>query len=137
MVVHRIVVVGILMLAPVQAASQNSPAEPNWSKAEVVTVQLSNFRFTPSTITLKQGQTYALRVVNMAKGGHDFAAKEFFSAARIMDSDRAKVSDGKISLQGGQSIAVHFIMPHSGTYKLRCTHFMHSSFGMAGEIVVQ
>lgn len=137
MIVRQMISVSFLMLAPVQAASQSPPALPDWSRAETVNVQLSNFRFTPSTITLKHGQAYDLHLANQASGGHDFAAKEFFAAATIMDSDRAKISGGKIALGAKQSIDVRFIPPHAGTYKLRCTHFMHSSFGMTGEIVVQ
>lgn len=137
MIVRHVIAVGVLMLAPAQAAAQSSPGLPDWSRAEVVAVQLSSFRFTPATITLKQGRAYDLHLENRASGGHDFAAKEFFSAAQIMDADRAKASGGKVSLAAGQSVDVHFIAPHAGTYKLRCTHFMHSSFGMTGEIVVQ
>lgn len=131
---RHMIVVGVLMLSPIEAASQT---QPDWSHAETLTIQFSNFQFTPSSVHLKQGQAYDLKFENVASGGHDLAAKEFFAAATIMDADRAKVSDGKVSLGGGQSIDVHLVAPAAGTYKAHCTHFMHSSFGMTGEIVVQ
>lgn len=131
---RHMIVIGVLTLAPMEAASQ---PQPDWSHAETLIVQLSNFQFTPSTIHLKQRQAYDLRLENVASGGHDLAAREFFAAATIMDADRAKVSGGKVSLNGGQSIDIHLLTPTAGTYKVHCTHFMHSSFGMTGEIVVQ
>lgn len=137
MIVRDVIAVGALMLSAMPAASQNLSGPPDWSHAEVASVELTNFKFTPSTITLKAGQAYDLRLENRASGGHDFAAQEFFAAAKIMDADRAKVSGGKIALDAGQSADVHLVAPRAGTYKLRCTHFMHSSFGMTGEIVVQ
>ncbi|TCM16424.1 cupredoxin-like protein [Novosphingobium sp. PhB165] len=137
MIVRDGIAIGVLMLAAAPAAAQSPPGPPDWSHAEVVSVELSNFKFTPDKITLKAGQAYDLRLQNRASGGHDFAAQEFFAAAKVMDADRAKVSGGKIALDAGQSVDVHFVTPHAGTYKLRCTHFMHSSFGMTGEIVVQ
>jgi uncharacterized cupredoxin-like copper-binding protein len=137
MIARRIVIAVAFALVATQASSQATQGAPDWSHAETVTVELSNFKFSPSTMQLKQGQAYDLRLANMASGGHDFSASEFFAASRILDADRAKITEGRVPVTGGKSIDIHLVAPAAGTYKLRCTHFMHSSFGMTGEIVVQ
>ncbi len=137
MITPRTVVAVALALMATQVASQVPQSPDDWSRAEAVIVELSNFKFSPSTVQLKQGQVYDLRLVNRASGGHDFSASEFFAAARIMEVDRGKINAGTVAVAGGKTIDIHLVAPTSGTYKLRCTHFMHSSFGMTGEIVVQ
>jgi uncharacterized cupredoxin-like copper-binding protein len=137
MIVLRLLAVSLLMFSSFPAASQRVHEEPDWAGAETVTVQLSNFKFDPSTINLKAGKAYDLRLQNLASGGHDFSAKAFFADARIKDADRDKIVAGKVSLRGGQSIDLHLVPAHAGTYNVHCTHFMHGAFGMTGEIVVQ
>ncbi len=104
---------------------------------QALTVEMSNFKFNPSALTLKHGQSYVLHFVNAASGGHDFVAKEFFASSTIAPEDRAKVKNGEVELSGGESADVHLVANTPGTYKSHCSHFMHSSFGMTGEIVVQ
>jgi uncharacterized cupredoxin-like copper-binding protein len=112
-------------------------AADSWSGARLLTIQLSSFKFEPSNIMLEHGQPYTLHIVNSSSGGHDFAGKDFFAQARIKPEDTAKISGGRVELGGGESVDVHLIAPQPGTYKVRCTHFMHSTFGMTGRIVVQ
>ena len=110
----------------------------DWSAARALTLNLSSFRFEPSQIVLEHGAPYRLHFVNSSSGGHDFAAKAFFAAARIRPEDAAKVRGGRIEVGGGESVDVHLVAPPTpGTYKVRCTHFMHSVFGMTGRVVVQ
>jgi uncharacterized cupredoxin-like copper-binding protein len=112
-------------------------AADSWSGARLLTIQLSSFKFEPSDIILEHGQPYMLHFVNRSSGGHDFAGKDFFAQARIKPEDAAKVSGGRVELGGGRSVDVHLIAPQPGSYTVRCTHFMHSVFGMTGRIVVQ
>jgi uncharacterized cupredoxin-like copper-binding protein len=121
--------VALLALAGAQAPAQGSPT--------TVEIDLTNFKIGPDAITLQHGQPYVLHIVNQAKGGHDFEAKAFFDAATVAAGDRAVVAKGKIELGGGQSADVHLTAPAAGTYEAHCTHFMHSTFGMTGKIVVQ
>lgn len=107
------------------------------STPQMVTVEMSNFKFTPAAFTLMRGQPYVLHFVNDASGGHDFVAKEFFAASTIDAGDRAKIRNGEVELSGGESADIHLVANSPGTYKSHCSHFMHSSFGMTGTIVVQ
>ena len=111
-------------------------AQPQSSDAQALEIDLSNFKFTPSTISLQHGQNYRLHFVNRADGGHDFVAKAFFADARIAPADAGKVRDGEFELKGGASADVTLMPQTAGTYETHCSHFMHSAFGMTGKIVV-
>ena len=112
------------------------PAAPQ--AATVINVQLANFSFTPKTINLDHGQTYVLRLTNVADGGHDFTAHEFFSVAAIAADDRRFVTDGEVEVPPGQVREVRLTAPGAaGTYKLKCSHSFHKMLGMSGSIIVR
>ena len=118
------------LLLPIAFVMAPAAAQP---AAQTVEVTLSNFDFTPSTIHLHAGQPVVLHLVNSAHGGHNFAAPEFFAAASGVSGP---VTDGKVEVHGNQSVDVH-VTPARGHYHLRCTHTMHTAFGMSGEIEVE
>lgn len=98
-----------------------------------VEVRLSSFDFTPSTIRLTAGRPVVLHLVNEGRGGHNFSAPEFFAAARNVSG---QVHEGSVEVPGRQSVEVR-LTPARGSYRLRCTHTLHTAFGMTGEIVVE
>ncbi len=123
-----------LVTSPIMPVASSYAAEPSPQRVDII---LTNFSFTPSEIRLKAGQPVHLHFSNNASGGHDFTAKKFFSAATMDDETRTRLGKkGKVSLKGGKSADL-LLTPAAGTYKLRCTHFLHSSFGMTGTIVVE
>jgi len=108
------------------------------SAQTAITVSMTNYAFTPSTLTLKAGETYRIHFSNDASKGHDFTAREFFQSATIAPGDKAKLEDGEeVELDGGQSTDITLTPNRAGTYPVTCTHFMHSMLGMTGKIVVQ
>jgi plastocyanin len=107
------------------------------AQPQVVSVELSSFKFAPAEIALRHGQTYRLHLVNTSAGGHDFAAPEFFAASKIAAADRGVVADGKVKLSGKQSVDIVLTPEKAGIYALRCTHFLHSGMGMNGRIAVE
>lgn len=126
-----LVVLGIAMTAPNAALA----ATPAWDQAEQVNIELSNFAFSPAALHLRQGQVYRLHFVNKGSGGHNYAARTFFSAAQIDPRDLGIVQKGAVNLGKGEARDVRLV-PAAGTYKVKCTHFMHSTFGMKGSITV-
>ena len=42
-------------------------------------VELSNFDFAPHELHMRAGQPVVLALANLASGGHDFSAPEFFA----------------------------------------------------------
>ena len=106
-------------------------------QADKVTVTMANFNFTPEELHLAAGRSTTIHFVNNGSGGHDFTAPEFFAAATMDAANRAKVggAEGRVSLGKRESIDV-ILTPKAGTYKVHCSHFMHSSLGMRGKIMV-
>jgi plastocyanin len=120
----------LLLLAAPLAAQAPAP--------ERVTVTLSSFAFAPATLTLRHGQPYVLRLENSAGGGHNFAAPEFFAAARIDPRDQPLLRRGAVEVEGKSAVDIRLVAPPTpGRYALRCTHFLHTGFGMKGAIVVE
>jgi uncharacterized cupredoxin-like copper-binding protein len=124
----------ILAAAGLLSASASAQA-PDWSGAAHMTVTLSSFDFAPAAIHLRAGQPIVLHLVNDAGGGHNFSAPEFFAAAAIRPQDQGLIYKGGIELSGRQTKDIALV-PRAGRYKLRCTHTMHTMFGMKGEILV-
>lgn len=120
-----------LLLATPAAASG-----PDWGTAPEVEVRLTSFAFTPARIELVAGHPYKLRLVNGASGGHNFHAKDFFAAAQIAPADQEHVQKGTVEVAAHQTVELRLVAPAAGRYELNCSHFLHQSFGMSGEIVV-
>ena len=76
-----------------------------------VTVTVASYSFTPRPIMLRAGQPVRLSFVNTSGSGHDFKAKQFFAAARIL---AGSAPDGEIELQGHQTATIDLI-PAAGT----------------------
>lgn len=104
---------------------------------QAISVTLSSFKFAPAELRLRHGQPYRLALVNASGGGHDFSAPEFFASSEIAPADRGLVVDGKVKLAGKQTAAIVLTPEKAGVYALRCTHFLHSSMGMTGRIIVE
>lgn len=117
-----------ILFAVLLALPAAAPAQPR-----TVEVQLSSFDFTPSTIHLAAGRPVVLHLVNTGGGGHNFAAPQFFAAARGVTGP---VRDGRVELAGHRSVDI-ILTPARGSYRLRCTHTLHATFGMTGRIIVE
>ncbi|MBY8824569.1 cupredoxin domain-containing protein [Sphingomonas colocasiae] len=115
-----------LLIAPTPLLAQ-SPAGQ-----EIV---LADFSFTPASLHLKAEQPVTLHFVNRGSGGHNFAAPEFFAAARIDRASAAVVKRGKVELAKGASTDVTLV-PARGHYHVHCSHLLHSGLGMTGDISV-
>ena len=128
---HLAASVAIALAMATSSTAQESTAP------ERVAIELSNFKFTPSTIRLEHGRPYVLHLSNNASGGHNFVARDFFAAADVAGTDRGLLSKGGVELGGGDQADIHFVAPAAGRYEVHCSHFMHSTFGMKGEIIVR
>lgn len=122
-------------LVPLFLVAGPAAAQTDWSHAAPVTVRLSNFDFAPSTLHLHAGAPVVLRLVNTSSGGHNFSAPAFFAAARVDPRSAAQVRRGTVDVGSRRTVEIRLV-PTAGHYRLRCTHLLHSTFGMNGEIVV-
>jgi len=119
------------------AQAQNAPAAPDWTSAQTVQLGMANFAFTPATLEFRANTPTRFRLTNSASNGHSFAAPEFLNAVAVAPQDRAKVAHGEIEVEAGQTVEVMFVPMRSGSYKFHCSHFMHTSLGMSGTVVVK
>ncbi len=129
--VHSFLGAILIPAALILAASETPPQE-----ATEVDVTLANFSFAPNPIQLEADHRYILKLNNTASGGHSFSAPEFFKTAQVDAADQPLIRKGKVDVPGGSTVAVRLKTGAAGTYKLKCTHFLHSGFGMTGQIVV-
>jgi uncharacterized cupredoxin-like copper-binding protein len=113
-----------------------SPSQPTRTAdgREQVTVLMSDFEFTPATITLAQNRPVRLELVNRGSGKHDLTAPRFF---RTVESSRALPADGKIVLARGETATLDLVPKEKGTFPYECSVFLHSLFGMTGQFVVE
>ena len=126
--IHALLAAGLIAFCAASNGAAQAAAEQR--------VELSSFDFTPHELHLRAGQPTTLVLTNVASGGHDFAAPEFFAAAQVQASDAGLVVEGEIDVPAMSTRTVHLV-PAAGTYKLTCTHMMHAMFGMRGKIVVE
>ena len=114
----------------------------NWSDAQSVTVQLSEYQFEPSDLVFEEGAPYRLVLRNVGKGSHTFVSEGFFQA---IAAQKLISPDGEIATPYLKTIEVpsqtekelHFVAVRKGTYPLECSVLLHDTFGMEGRISIQ
>lgn len=111
-------------------------AQSQTSNSTLVNVELSNFQFSPKEIHLKAGVPIVLRLHNAAGGGHNFNAPLFFRAAKMSSTAIQLVHDGIVEIPAHGTVDIALI-PSAGSYRLKCSHTLHSTFGMKGAIRVE
>jgi uncharacterized cupredoxin-like copper-binding protein len=114
----------------------------NWSEAQSVTVQLSEYQFEPSDLVFEEGAPYRLVLSNLGKGSHTFVSEGFFQAIAVQ---KLISPGGEIVMPYLKSIEVpsqtekeiHFVAVRKGTNPLKCSVLFHDTFGMEGQISIQ
>lgn len=116
------------------AAARAAPAA-DWSKPQIMRVQLVDDRFIPDHLTFRHGVSYRLHLVNTGKDLHEFTAPQFFAEAVVRDP--AKLANGgqEVVVQPGETADIDLIPQRPGKYDLRCAD--HDWDGMVGSIDVQ
>jgi uncharacterized cupredoxin-like copper-binding protein len=122
--------VAVLGLLPAGAIAQGD-------QPTVISVELSEYKFTPSEIVLQKGQHYVFRLADSGKRDHDLEAKAFFQAVTLDPDSASAVKDGDVDLTPGVTADVGFTPQTAGTYEMHCTHPFHAMLGMKGHIVVR
>src|SRR5271165_219710 len=117
--------------APAAAWSQSVRAP----EIAAITIRLSSFAFSPEQVRQRAGVPIRLHLVNESDGGHNFCAPEFFAAGSVTSG--SVPLDGTVEVSGGRTVDITVVPRMPGTYKVRCTHFLHGFFGMTGHIVVE
>lgn len=117
-------------------------AAADWKQMETVTVTLSDYAFTPSSVELREGIPTKLVLKNQGSVAHYFVAEEFFGT---IASRKVQSSDGEVKAPRFTAVEVYpgktiewFLIPlRKGSYGLLCTVKGHAERGMTGTIVVK
>jgi uncharacterized cupredoxin-like copper-binding protein len=117
-------------------------AAADWSKAETVTVALSNFRFTPNELAFQHDTPYRLHLVNQSASTHTFTSEAFFKAIAIQKIEPSPASGTtasltRLDLAPGEQKDLYFVAVRSGTYAFDCSELLHDTFGMSGRIAIR
>jgi plastocyanin len=133
-IIARAAVIALAVFStPLSGSAQQTTAPA--SESETITVRLSSFAFDPNRFRLKAGVPVRLRLVNESGGGHGFSAPAFFAASTLLPGSSAP-SNGEMALGSHQSVEIALVPRTPGTYRVECTHFLHSFFGMHGTVEV-
>jgi plastocyanin len=114
------------------ATAQDDPAG-----IQTVEIRLTDFAYTPATLDLQHGRPYRLRIINESKtSAHNVYAPDFFKAATVRTPDSEAARSGMVELVAGQSEDVVVVPNEPGVYRMRCTHYLHTTLGMKARIIV-
>lgn len=113
----------------------------DWDAAQTVTIDLSEYAFTPREITLEAGRPYILELLNKGEVKHEFTAGDFF---RTVATRKAETPESEVKVQyfteievfAGKSVELYLIPLIPGTYDLVCEIEGHFEAGMFGTITV-
>lgn len=115
-------------------------AAADWSRAQTISLTLSDFHFTPDKLELRQGTPYRLHLVNASTSAHTFTSEPFFKAIAVRvapgtGAETAVLPEGIEVGPGGQK-DLDFLALTPGSYNFECSKFLHPMLGMTGKIVV-
>lgn len=143
-----VVAISILGLAGYAAADYiedvaKTVKAADWSKMETVSITLTEYAYSPSTLVFQKDAPYKLEIINKGTTKHYFTAQNFFTAiaTRKVQSN----TDGEIKapyflaleVYPGRQLDLYFIPVKTGTYDLLCTIEGHSEKGMVGKIEIK
>lgn len=125
-----------MLLTAVLIAGLGVSSTAGQSETVTVDVVLADFSFTPSVLRFQHGGHYLLRLSNQGSGGHNFTAPDFFAAVEIDSNDLKDIHKGKVEVPKGSTVDIGFTAVKPGSYRIKCSHFLHSGFGMKGTAVI-
>jgi uncharacterized cupredoxin-like copper-binding protein len=115
----------VLFLASACAPAAAPAAGAALPPAQITVTGTDDFRFNPSTITVKAGQPLEVTFQNGGEILHDFTVQEGQTKPTV------------ITEEGGKSGTATVTYAKAGTYKFLCSQPGHDQLGMHGTITVQ
>ncbi len=137
----RPVLIGLLVVVVTLGMAAAVPAQTPARK--VFEITMTSFKFEPSQITVKEGDTVVIRLKNgddVRRFPHDMAARYFASIPITVrgDGTQAVGEDRRyVRLDAGKQAEIEFVAAGRGSYAFICSVFTHAFAGMTGAIFVQ
>jgi len=129
---------GVLALLLSACAGASKPATE-------ITVELTDFSYSPSSVTIPVGQPVALTINNAGLVEHDFVVEKIDvtdvvsqggAGEHEMQGMGASSYDLHVSTSAGGTSTLKFTASEPGTYKIFCSVEGHIEAGMIGELIV-
>ena len=117
------------------AAADPPAPSVDWSRAELVTVQMVEDRFIPNQFRFRHGVPYRLHLENNGSEMHEFTAPEFFKAIVVKNPEVLEREQNEVLLHPNERKDLYFVAPKPGHYALICAD--HDWDGMKGDITVE
>lgn len=127
----------LLLIALATPAAAQSP---DWSKAQAISITMTDDGYTPDRIVLRRNAPYVLHIANRSEKGHNLTQKAFFAAARVRPDDRGWTRDGEVVLKSGEHTTIHFLAPgtpRGGTYQFSSTTLADAASEYKGVFVMR
>ncbi len=120
-----VILVVVASLAGCAGRGKVQSAAPMSNGGSIISIEASNFKFSPSKIEVEKPGLLAIDVKNVSKSAHNFTLKD--RHGKVLKS---------VHLSPGGSVIVNVELPEPGVYKFYCNRTFHSTLGMNGQILV-
>jgi uncharacterized cupredoxin-like copper-binding protein len=138
----RGVAVAVIVTTVVATAIGQGLAQPD--PASVVRIELSEYAFSPTQVTLKAGRAVTLKVVNTGRSVHMLASQYLSSQDLEIEGADMEVDAPNgvkyVKLQPGKSVEIKLTPAKTGTFDFSCDvktgGRTHRDRGMRGQFVV-
>jgi uncharacterized cupredoxin-like copper-binding protein len=138
MLKNALLVVVVLVLL---SACSASPAEP----ATDITVEMTDFAYSPSSITVPVDRRVTFKVKNIGNIEHDFVVEKIEATTKMVQDSGSEAHhvhgaeqnyDLHVSAGVGETSVFQLTVAEPGTYKVFCSVEGHEAAGMVGELIV-
>jgi uncharacterized cupredoxin-like copper-binding protein len=135
----RILLVSLSLIVLTACASQ--PSGP----ATDITVEMTDFAYNPSSITVPAGEPVTLTFRNIGNIEHDFVVEKIDATTKVIQDSGSDAHhahgeeqdyDFHASANAGDTSVIQLTAAEPGTYKVFCSVEGHEEAGMIGELIV-
>ena len=126
---RRAALTTLLGAAALALLGRRAAAEPL-----LVTLVMTEYRFTPKQLRLPVGVPCRLALENHGAELHEFTAPEFLAAIALDTPEVLAPGGREVVVRPGQRKELRFTAPHAGRYPMACAD--HDWAGMVGEIII-
>jgi len=152
----RLIPCVILLLAACAGADQVGRLQPSgylpdaqalvdqadWSVPETVSVEMTDYAFTPDDLVFHRGRPALLVLRNTTERDHTFVSTGFFKAIAVRQvASGAAVEPGpyveKIVVPAGATKEMLFVPGGFGAWNFECDRTGHAMLGMKGVVAVR
>ncbi len=116
------------------------------SPEKAITLELTDFAFGPSSVTIPAGQPVKITLENKGLVEHDFVIETIDASMESMQDNGSEMhhmeggaSEAAVhaAVQAGSSTTLELTVSEPGTYTFFCSVPGHKEAGMIGELIVK